>query len=362
MRSSTVQYLHISEFGKICAKYPDKALEIITGSLNSVALGQFVIIESTSEGREGYFYEMVKAAMAAEQRKQKIGKLDYKLIFFPWWKHSDYTLEEEQKVIQEDQEYFDKIEECDKISLTTSQKNWYIAKKRSQGDAMFREYPTTVDECFFVSNEMLIYGKWMTKARQEGRITKVVYDESVPVCTAWDLGYGDFTSVWFFQVVRQEIHLIEYYENNLENLEHYLTYVKNKNYSYTTHFVPHDAGAHELQTGLTAQEKAQKHGVNFTILPKHEIANGIDQARIILGRCWFDEEKCSAGLRALDNYKYSWDEKLGTIRPKPLHNFASHGADAFRYLAVGLEKHGVNSGNALTPDKINEMRIRNYGY
>jgi hypothetical protein len=358
MRGSTLQYLHISEFGKICAKFPDKAREIITGSLNALAPGQHVIIESTAEGRDGYFYEMCKQAQDLKNAERPLSKLDYRFFFFPWWKHSSYEIDPEAVPIPQDlQDYFKHLKENEKLSINPRQMAWYAKKHLTQGLDMRREYPSTPEESFAVSNEGLYYGALMTKARQEKRIRHVYYDEAVPVNTAWDLGYGDSTAIWFFQVCGQEIHVIDYYENSGEALTHYLRYLKNKPYSYLKHFVPHDAAAHEFGTGMTRIETARDHGINFTLAPKISVSEGIDAVRHILNRCWFDEERCAIGIKMLENYKREWDDRNGCWRENPLHNFASHGADAFRMLAISINQTKIG----MTAQDVKELRDRALG-
>lgn len=121
-------------------------------------------------------------------------------------------------------------------------------------------------------------------------------------------------------------------------MTHYLHHLKNKPYTYGKHLVPHDAAVHEYNTGLSRVEVARNHGIIFTIAPDIGINEGIDAVRNILPRCWFDEEKCSKGITSLDNYKKKWNDRHGCWSSHPLHNFASHGADAFRMLAVGIRK------------------------
>lgn len=222
---------------------------------------------------------------------------------------------------------------------------------------MKREYPSTPDESFATANEGLYYGVLMTKARNEKRICRVYYDEAVPVCTSWDLGYGDSTAIWFYQLCGQEIHLIDFFEDNGKPLTYYLKLIKDKPYSYLKHFVPFDAGAHEYGTGMTRVEIAAKHGITFTIAPKLGIAEGIDAVRNLLNKCWFDEGRCGMGIRMLESYKRGWDDKNGCWREDPKHDASSHCCDAFRILAVSqnLAKPG------LTADEIRTMRDRNTG-
>lgn len=333
LRSSTFQYLHISEFGKICAKYPDKAEEIVTGSLNTVAAGQYIFIESTAEGREGYFYDICKAAQ--KKRKEDLNKLDFKFHFFPWWRDPSYRIGNNFAFDKDLIDYFNHLEGIN-INLDDEQKAWYCSKYTTQADNMRREYPSTPDESWEQSNQGTYYGKLMTQCRVEKRIGFIPYDDALPVYTAWDLGFNDSTAIWYFQVYQKEIRLIDYDEGSGESLAHWLGVVKSKPYIYEKHLAPHDIMVHEYTTGMTRQSSARKMGINLIPVPKVDIVPGIDAARGILNRCFFDEAKCSQGIKCLENYKKEWDDKHGCWRSSPLHNWASHCADAFRTLATGL--------------------------
>lgn len=335
LRSSTFQYLHISEFGKICAKYPDKAQEIITGSLNTVAPGQYVFIESTAEGRSGYFYDICKKAQADMEKQKKLNKLDFKFHFFPWYQEPSYRIGNTFEISQEMKDYFESLE-SNGIPLDDEQKSWYIAKAATQKDDMRREYPSTPDESWEVTNEGLYYSKQMTQARSDKRIGFVPYDEKLEVHTAWDLGYNDSTAIWFFQILGKEIRLIDYEEGSGESLAHWIKVIKNKNYNYGKHIAPHDIMVHEYSSGHTRQATARTLGLNLIPSQKVEIITGIDSVRGIFSRCWFDELKCEKGLKALDNYKKEWNDKHLCWSSKPLHDWTSHCADAFRTLATGL--------------------------
>jgi hypothetical protein len=345
LRSSTFQYLHISEFGKICSQYPDKAREIITGSLNTLGVGQYCFIESTAEGREGYFYELCKQAQANFQSKKELSKLDFKFHFFPWWGQPDYRIGSPISMGQDMLEYFIFLS-GQGINLDDEQKNWYALRYSTQQEDMKREFPSTPEECWSVSNAGTYYAKYITEARIEKRICHVPYDETLPVYTAWDLGYNDSTAIWFFQVYGKEIRLIEYLEGSGESLSYWLGVVKSKEYVYEKHLAPHDVMTHEYTSGMTRQASARKMGVNLIPVSKVGIIPGIDAARSILNRCWFDERKCEKGIKVLENYKKEWNERGGCWASQPLHNWASHGADAFRTLATGLHY----TGKAATQD------------
>ena len=363
LRSSTFQLLHISEFGKICAKYPEKAREIVTGALNTLASGQYVFIESTAEGREGAFFEICKKAQEMQSAKTKLSPLDFRFFFFPWWRDPGYVLDHWLQIPTQLQEYFEKLH-VSGIKLTEQQKFWYVAKRNTQGEDMLREYPSTPEEAFLASSEGLYYGSQMVLARAENRICSVPHDAASPCCTAWDLGYNDATAIWIYQLVGKEIHLIEYIEDFGKPLTHYLEVLSKKPYKYDKHFVPHDASAHELGTGLSRVEVARNLGFNLTVASRLPVIEGIDAARTIFNRCWFDTTRCAKGIIALENYKKEWNDRLGCWAGSPLHNFASHGSDAFRILAVTLKEADKRATTAEDLDKtyMEAMGYRGRGF
>jgi phage terminase large subunit len=178
------------------------------------------------------------------------------------------------------------------------------------------------------------YGKLMTKADNENRIGPVPVDSNVGVETWWDLGIGDSTAIWFAQRVGEEVHLIDYYENSGESLMHYADVLEDKGYAYSRHIAPHDIQARELGTGKSRLEVSQELGIMFEVAPRLEVDHGIESVRNALPYCWFDREKCKLGIDALRQYRKQWDEKNQVFKSKPLHDWCSHSADAFRYGCV----------------------------
>jgi len=181
-----------------------------------------------------------------------------------------------------------------------------------------------------------VFGKQLAQARSDGRITKVPYDASTGVYTAWDLGIGDSTVIWFFQTIGNEIHFIDHYEGSNEDLGHYISHIQNKPYQYTTHFLPHDSKARELQTGMTRVEFFNNHGIyNIEVLRPTNFSLGQDDidlvARPKFSLCWFDKEKCQRGLECLRAYHYEYDNKNKLLRNKPEHDWSSHSSSAFIY-------------------------------
>lgn len=176
------------------------------------------------------------------------------------------------------------------------------------------------------------YKDELAKARKDGRITKVPYDKFLKVETAWDLGIGDALAIWFFQRVGNEKHFIDYYENHGKALDFYIKVMQEKEYVYSKINLPHDARARELGTGKTREEVLQAIApCKIDVVENHRIIDGINAVRLAFDNYWFDEEKCKEGLSMLEQYQQEWDDKKGTFKNQPLHNFASHCADALRY-------------------------------
>ncbi len=192
-------------------------------------------------------------------------------------------------------------------------------------------------ECSFEAAIIGAYfGKEMNEAEREGRLTKVPHDPGHSVQTWWDLGYDDSTSIWFVQYVGRELRVIDYHEASGEALPHYVKQLDIRPYRYSDHILPHDVEAHELGTGRTRRETLAALGLrNIKVVPAQDIMDGINAARLLLPRCWFDAEKCKRGIEALRQYRADWDEKNKILRTRPMHNWASHGADAFRTGATG---------------------------
>ena len=187
------------------------------------------------------------------------------------------------------------------------------------------------------------YGKLMETAERDNRITSVPWQPDYPVITAWDLGVGDATAIWFAQQVGREIHLIDYYEHAGVGLDHYAKVLAEKPYAYDMrqgYILPHDADVKEMSTGRSRLETLNQLGMRTgrRILPNDRIEDGINAARVILPRCWFDETKCARGIEALRQYRKAWDDERKVFNDKPEHDWTSHPADAFRYLARGLRE------------------------
>jgi len=228
---------------------------------------------------------------------------------------------------------------------------WYAKKCETQKADMKREYPSTPREAFESAVEGAYYADALVRAEEDGRICRVPYESDLRVETWWDLGMDDSTAIWFVQRHRREVRLIDYYENNGEGLAHYAKVLGQKPYAYKRHIGPHDLAVRELGTGVNRKDTAESLGIKpLIIAPKLEVVDGIEAVRTILSRCWFDEQRCGEGLKALRSYRKDWDEARGVWLSRPRHDWASHGADAFRAGATAPEPVRFGGGPLVLPD------------
>jgi len=342
-RGGTLQILHISESGKISARTPDKAREIRTGALNTIATGCFVFNESTAEGREGEFYEDCQTARKLQDANTPLTKLDTKFHFFAWWMGEENEIDPTGVVISKELiSYFDKIEKLINIELSPRKRAWYAKKSIQQKDDMKREYPSTPDEAFEAAIDGAYFATEMAIARRQGRICGVPYTDGYPVRTWWDLGMDDSTSIWFHQLVGREHRIIRYIEDSGRALSYYAKELDKLNYKYAEHYLPHDVSVRELGTGQKRIDVLESLGVKpvYTVpraTGQAQILEGIEAIRRLLGACWIDESNCALGIKHLDNYRKDWDAKLGAFKRTPRHDQHSHGADSFRTGAVGYD-------------------------
>lgn len=343
MRSGTLQYLHVSEFGKICAKYPDKAREVVTGAIPSVQAGNYLFIESTAEGREGYFYEMAKEAEARSKSDKRLNPLEIKFHFYSWWDADEYEIAPDGVVITDkDNQYFNELEAKISKRLIDRKRAWYVLQRNKLGyEDMMREYPSISEEAFSVSIEGCYYSQQLMLARSEKRIGNFQYVHSLPVNTFWDIGQNDETAIWFHQRVNSENRFIRFYEQSGESFSHFVTKMQSYGYTFGKHFLPHDA-THKRQLGLinqSSQEMLEDLGLkNIIIVPRiSSTIVGINKTRDIFNTCTFNETDTDGGIIHLENYRKEWDDRHGCWRDNPRHDIHSNGADAFRQFAQGFD-------------------------
>ena len=341
-RSATLNFLHCSEMGKIAASYPQRAREIITGTLPAVPSDGRVIIESTSEGAYGAYYDLCMKAKTKEESGRPLTKLDFKIIFSGWTTDPDCRLppgDTKYVVITDvDEKYFAKIEDRLGVTLSPEQKAWYVTMKENQGSYMFQEFPADLDECFQTVIEGAYYEKQISQARKDGRIGDYPYVPGVPVHSVFDIGVADDTALWMWQELPGEFRFIDCYIASGEGMGHYFDYMKEKGYEYDEYWAPHDIAVRSWTTGVSRIETAAtKYGIHFQTAPKLPIADGIDAVRRVFKHCTFNEATCSDGINGLSSYRKEWDEKRGCYKNKPRHDAAEHPSSSFRYFAVAKE-------------------------
>jgi len=236
-------------------------------------------------------------------------------------------------VIQQAQREPDWFYACHRASETNIIQDSELAAARK--DMTADEYAQEYECSFEASVKGAIFAGELAAARAAGRMGVVPYDPILPVDTDWDLGVGDATAIWFTQSTRGgEVRVIDYHESSGEGLPYYRNVLQAKGYTYGMHWAPHDIEVRELGSGRTRLETAASLGIKFQIAPNVPIEDGIHAARMLLPRCWFDATRCEKGLEALQHYRRDYNTRLNEFKAVPVHDWASHGADAFRYLAV----------------------------
>jgi len=243
---------------------------------------------------------------------------------------------------------------CEKLTVDDTKAIPISAVDQERKDGMAEEM---IQQEFYCSFDAPLigsyYGEQMADALKEGRIGRVPLDRQTGVETWWDLGFNDLNTIWFMQRCGQELHAIDYYQNNGKDLAHYALVLGSKaqeyGYNYTRHLLPHDGKVTELGSGLTRQETMAKLGYEVEVVPKSGLQDGIDMVRGLIPKVWFDEDKCQQGIEALRSYTKSFDEKKKIYNDKPQHDWASHGADAFRTGAMYKIQEAPNWGEVEYP-------------
>lgn len=385
-RGGTVQLLHISELGKIALKFPQRAEEIQTGAIPSVPPDGIAVIESTAEGAFGLFYELCEPAMKRREAGKPETQLDWRLHFFPWYECADYRLSDEDTALVEIPEtlrsYFAKTEAELRIKLDRNQRAWYAKTAETQKKKMKREYPSTPKEAFEQAIEGAVYGDQMTRLREQNRLTIVPLDPNYPVNTFWDFGVGkdktgggDTHSIWFHQIVGLQNRWFYYVSGHGKGLRYWWLEVCEAHrlrhgYRWGKHYVPHDAETVMLgEVAETKRDILDRLGMeDIVVVPRvASINTGIDISRTALeGNHWFydktpdpelgEDMGAGKGIKCLDGYQFEWDEKLGTWTRIPLHNWASHGADAWRQYAQAASLGLIDTSSLLVTEEDDDRR------
>lgn len=339
LRSGTYQLLHISEYGKLCAKFPDRAKEVKSGSLPTVPIDGKIWIESTAEGRSGHFYELSTETQQAKQLETPLTTLDFKFHFYAWHEDDANRLEGNVIGIHQWDDYFKSLE-VQGVPLDDAQKAWYVKTAQTQRDDMKKEHPSTPEEAFEAAVEGAYFAKQMLQVREKRQICRIPIEPGIPIHTFWDLG-RDTTSIWFFQNVGFDYRFINYFQNSGEGMAYYLNVLKEMNdggaaYLYGDMYLPHDG----IRRGMAETSPADQmfnNGYSVRVVERTSDKDlSIERARNVLPKCYFDEDRCIKGISCLDGYRHEWDDKLGDWKKQPLHDISSHGADSFMTFADGF--------------------------
>ena len=356
MRSGTLQYLHISEYGWICTHAPLKAAEVKTGAMETVHKGGMIFIESTAEGPVGDFPEMCKEAEQIQLSGRELGTMDYKLHFFAWHeKESNVADPRFIEITPEQHEYFDKLEKIYKKTIIPEQRAYYIGKKKILKHLIYKEHPSTLEECLIASVEGSYYAQEIAQMREDGRICRVPHLPDYPVHTVCDLGLSGHMPWIFFQVLGLEVHLINcfslaekgdirggavFYKSMLDDMREL------HKYNYGKYFAPFDMTKGEIGTGVAIYETFKKHGIEFVKLDQeHYVLDGIQRMTDLFPKLWIDGENCPELIVAWSSYHREWIEKLQKYHEIPHPDKSSHYADAGRYLSKVIEDGLYKSSN-----------------
>lgn len=366
-RSTTLQRLHVSEFGKIANHSPKKAKEVKTGTLQALAIGNTGVIESTAEGRN-MFKEMWDAALSALHSGQQSDK-DFYPIFLSWLDDPDCVEAVPQLITPDNETYFAELQQKTGRVLRDEQKWFWVRQYRELGGDIFQEYPATPEEAFTAAKDgtyyARLYSEFVVRAtkRQPG-----LYDPNLPVDVYFDLGVDDYFVVGFVQWRDNEWRVIDEYWNNGYSLVHYLDEAMSRGYKIRAMRFPHDISVREMGShdkhGLAksrldiAREHMKGTGVQLQVLPKAGVADGIEAVRRMIKRMRIDT-RCSYLHDCLLNYSKEWDDKLEVWKTTPLHDEYSHGADLLRQVALSTIENAEHHRSKLEPP---ERVRRNTGY
>jgi hypothetical protein len=200
-------------------------------------------------------------------------------------------------------------------------------------NAFEQEYECSFDAAIIGA----IFAKELLAARAREQIGRVTYDPQRLVFTAWDIGYGDSTAIWFWQQNKGEIRVIDYYEASGEPITSYMQVLSARGYKYDTLWMPHDAENKSIVSGQSVCDILRKGNYRVRMVPKLSLEDGINAARLHFGRASIDEKRCAAGLEALQHYRWGWNDRLDEPKPSPVHDWSSHGSDAWRYMALACK-------------------------
>jgi len=366
-RGDTLNWLHVSEFGIICFESPKKAEKIVTGALAAAGQG-ITFIESTAKGRDGAYYKMVMEAKANADSGKQLSRLQYRLHFASWWDADEYEVDPTGITISaKDDKYFDEMEREIGREISLRKRAWYVATRLNdysdEDEMMWQEYPSTVEEAFKVSTAGVILAKQLTRARSEGRITRVPWRPNLPVNTFWDLGVDDDIAIWFHQSVGMMDHWINYFECSSEPYSYVIAEMQKHGYVWGHHFLPHDGDQRRPGAIIIETPRQMLEGLglkNVHIVPRTTdlMAIGMPALKDDMVNYVFDEQNCAKGILHLDNYRKSWNTNMGVWSETPAKNGHQHAADALRQKAQYRDEVARLCGTVTASSSSSRRRAR----
>jgi hypothetical protein len=370
-RGGTVQFLHISEWGWIQANDPARSKEILAGCLPAAEKGTIVIETTWEGGKAGDVWPFVEEALTTPPHQA--GPDTWRLLFFSWWTCPEYA-SPHGYVDEASDAYLDAKENDLDITFTEEQRKWYAGVSRKLKRLVRQEFPTTLDECWHAPVSGSIYGEEMDRVRSKGRTSgRFEFMRELPLFTSWDLGMSDYTSIWLLQPHGTELLWLDWHESEGQPASHYAGIIQKWENEYkpiTRHFLPHDADRREIGSGLSYLDTLAKLALNnVTVVPATtDVWWGIGQLRELLARSTF-HARCSrrrrsleggermSGVECLEAYRRRTEAgPSGALREAPVHDHASHTADAARTFAEALAR-----GLVPTAEKASRMLWRESG-
>ena len=341
-RGDTLQFLHVSELGKISLKHPEKAAEISSGGFTTVDKTGIIVVESTVDSAAGLFPDMCREAMRHADSGKRLAQPEYKLHFASWYDADKYEIDPTDVVITSiDHAYFDRKEVEMGIELSMRKRAWYVVKRSSDyaGDdgRMKSQFPISLEEAFEVSSEGLWLSREMAAMRTSGRLGKVPYNPSKPVNFFWDLGVDDDMAIWCHQENGQFDNFIGFVQGNNRPYAYFLSELQKKNYGvWGTFYLPHDGnhrhqGAHAIKTPKDMLVDLDIADRQIEVLPRiSNVVAGINQLRDAMALYYIDKDECSLGVEHLDSFSKHWNTKLGIYEDRMQKDGHQHASDALR--------------------------------
>ncbi len=383
LRGGTMQLLHISELGSVSIHDPVRAEEIKTGAFNTVGKDCQMFLESTHEGgKYGVNYDLLIQAMDCIGRE--LAPTDFKFYFFPWYSHPEYTIDAKfYSPTAEDETYFNGLERDTGCKIDAGRRAWYCSIRRTQGSKMRQEYPSTAAEAINPIMEGTIYAEQIEKLRERGHLkAKFAVDRIRPLYASWDIGVGDFMSIWFIQPDGvDKFLLVDCFTANNKELSFYVDEVRRREALWgkkvTYCVTPHD-GARRDYNLMSFDQSLRDAGFNVIRVPRTQnIWEDIDITRDFLNDCVI-HERCSektivgkaqyiSGVDALTNYRTLPAGSNGSLKTTPLHDQCSHACDALRCFAVGLKRkritlYGYGGNGMAEPSEVASWRPHQSSY